>query len=333
MVFVLAFPIGRTLEVFWKNEIATTLVQLGSWWFAAMLYLTLGFILAQIGLLFLKIFGTEILPQWKLYSAVVVYSITLLLIIVGYINASNPIINRIEIHSEKNLSSGKLTIAMVSDIHLGSIIEKKELTRMVKMINSQHPDLVVMVGDIFDEDITPVKNGQMGDILRGIESKHGVYAVTGNHEFFGNYEAKIHYLNEYSIKILNDSATEVAGINLIGRIDRQSTFVLNKNRKSLTEIIQHIDREKPTILLDHQPFNLHETIEHKIDIQLSGHTHHGQLWPLNWITSSIYQVSQGYKKIGETHFYVSPGYGTWGPRVRLGNRPEIAIITLISTAN
>lgn len=89
-----------------------------------------------------------------------------------------------------------------------------------------------------------------------------------------------------------------------------------------------VDHHYPIILLDHQPFNLEGAVEQGVDLQLSGHTHHGQLWPFNYITTAMYQISTGYKLIGNTHFYVSAGFGTWGPPVRLGNRPEIVQIKL-----
>jgi predicted MPP superfamily phosphohydrolase len=102
----------------------------------------------------------------------------------------------------------------------------------------------------------------------------------------------------------------------------------DNRRKALKELVAGIDRSAPLILMDHQPFGLEEGVENGIDLQLSGHTHHGQLWPLNYITRAIYQVSWGYVKLGETHVYVSCGVGTWGPPVRTGNRPEILDITL-----
>jgi len=93
-------------------------------------------------------------------------------------------------------------------------------------------------------------------------------------------------------------------------------------------VLSGADPSYPVILMDHQPFNLDKAAEAGVDLQLSGHTHHGQIWPLNYITKAIYEVSWGYKEIGRTQFYVSCGYGTWGPPVRLGNRPEIMNIRI-----
>jgi predicted MPP superfamily phosphohydrolase len=92
--------------------------------------------------------------------------------------------------------------------------------------------------------------------------------------------------------------------------------------------MQNVDRSRPVILMDHQPFSLLRAAEQGVDLQLSGHTHHGQLWPFNYITIAIYELSSGYRMIGKTHFFVSNGFGTWGPPVRLGNRPEIVQIIL-----
>ena len=92
--------------------------------------------------------------------------------------------------------------------------------------------------------------------------------------------------------------------------------------------MKDVDRSYPVLLMDHQPFNLDQAVRHGVDLQLSGHTHHGQVWPFNYITNAMYELSRGYKKIGQTHFYVSSGFGSWGPPVRLGNRPEIVVITM-----
>ncbi|HDP74761.1 MAG TPA: metallophosphoesterase, partial [Bacteroidales bacterium] len=159
-----------------------------------------------------------------------------------------------------------------------------------------------------------------------INAKYGVFAVTGNHEFFSNHQAKIEYLQNHGVNVLNDAVVTLANINIVGRYDRQSNYALGQTRKSLSELMLNIDKSRFTIVLDHQPFNLNESVESRADLQLSGHTHHGQMWPFNYITKAVYEVSMGYTKKEDTHFYVSPGYGTWGPRVRLGNRPEIVVI-------
>jgi len=328
---VLSYPLGRTFEAFTGGQIPTLLVKLGSIWLAFMLYLTLLFLLFQLTTtLATWLFKIDIKNSLELHRLVVgiIYSGALTIIFAGFLNAINPKVNHFEISTTKPLPDGSLTIVMASDIHLGTIIGKNDLATLVEKINSQNPDIVLLVGDIFDEDIAPVVNGKMGDLFEQIKAKYGVYAVTGNHEFFSNHQAKIEYLQKHGVNVLNDTIVSVANLNIVGRYDRQSNYALGQNRKALSELTQNLDKSRFTIVLDHQPFNLNESVEAGADLQLSGHTHHGQMWPFNYITQAVYEVSMGYKKKGETHIYVSPGYGTWGPRVRLGNRPEIVVIRI-----
>jgi len=116
---------------------------------------------------------------------------------------------------------------------------------------------------------------------------------------------------------------------LVGREDRSISQFSGKRRRPLDELLRNVDRRKAVILLDHQPFQLEEGAQAGVDLQLSGHTHHGQLWPFNYITGKVYENSWGYLAKGNTHIYVSSGIGTWGPPVRLGNRPEIVELTLV----
>jgi predicted MPP superfamily phosphohydrolase len=115
---------------------------------------------------------------------------------------------------------------------------------------------------------------------------------------------------------------------IIGREDRDKPRFSSRKRKNTEQLLTNLDKSKPLILLDHQPFEMDIKELMGIDLTLSGHTHHGQMWPLNYITKAIYEVSWGYKKKGNTHIYVSSGVGGWGPPVRIGNRPEIVLINL-----
>jgi predicted MPP superfamily phosphohydrolase len=165
--------------------------------------------------------------------------------------------------------------------------------------------------------------------LSRIKSRFGVYAITGNHEYIGGVGPAVRYLEDHGVMVLRDTAIMINGqFFLAGRDDRDKPRFTGKPRKELEEVMTTVDTSYPVILMDHQPFNLGNHAKMGIDLQLSGHTHHGQLWPINYITEAIYEVSWGYKKIGNTHFYVSSGYGTWGPPLRLGNRPEIVKINL-----
>jgi predicted MPP superfamily phosphohydrolase len=155
--------------------------------------------------------------------------------------------------------------------------------------------------------------------------------VTGNHEYIGGADEACRYLEEHGIRVLRDSVVTLPdGLQIVGREDRAMRQFAGRARKSLNDLLSGLDSSKPVLMMDHQPFQLEEVSRAGVDVQLSGHTHHGQIWPLNYITGAMYEISRGYRRIGRTHFYVSSGAGTWGPPVRLGNTPEIVLLTLHS---
>lgn len=218
---------------------------------------------------------------------------------------------------------------MASDIHLGTLIANGRVSSLVEKINSLDPDIVLLAGDIVDEDIGQVIKLNLGETLKTIKSKYGVYGITGNHEYIGGVEPAVKYLEAHGITMLRDTSIKINNsFYLVGREDKSINQFAGKKRKELKEIMSDIDKNLPVIMMDHQPFGLNEAEENGVDLQLSGHTHHGQLWPANYITEMIYEVSWGYKKKGNTNIYVSSGFGGWGPPIRTGNSPEIVNIKL-----
>jgi len=335
-LIAMSFIAGRFLERIAITPFSTAVVWVGSFWFAAFAYFALSLLFIDILRLVNHIvplfpaFITADIARTKAVLAVVLTSAVTIAIVAGFINARNPRIRTLEISIPKQADSIKtLDIAVASDIHLGTIIGRERLNTIVEKINSIHADLVLFPGDIVDEDLAPVINQNLGEMLRTIKAKYGVYAITGNHEYIGGVEEAYKYLTEHGIRVLRDETLNVNGtIVLVGREDRSISQFNGKKRKPLAELMAGIDRRFPIIVLDHQPFGLDESVEQGADVQLSGHTHHGQIWPFNAITNAIYEVSWGYKKKGQTHIYVSSGVGTWGPPVRLGNTPEIIHLRL-----
>jgi predicted MPP superfamily phosphohydrolase len=203
------------------------------------------------------------------------------------------------------------------------------LNAIVETINGLEPDLILLPGDIVDEDLRPVINQNLGETLRKLKAKYGVLAITGNHEYIGGVEEACRYLEEHGITVLRDTSVRVNNsLFVVGREDRSISQFAGKKRKPLEELMTKVDKRFPIILMDHQPFGLDEAVGHGVDLQLSGHTHHGQIWPFQLITKAVYELSWGYLKRAATHFYVSSGVGTWGPPVRIGNTPEIVNIQL-----
>jgi uncharacterized protein len=330
----LAWIVGRFLERVRITIVSSFLIWFGSFWLAAILYFLM--IAMSVDLLRLANAIVPFIPQIfftseSRQSILLISIVTVGLVVVGgAINAATQRIKSLDLKVAKNAHTLKsLTVVAASDIHLGTIICKSRLERIVKKINALNADIVLLPGDVVDEDIGPVIKQNLGETLRSIKSKYGVYAITGNHEYIGGVEPSTRYLGEHGVRELRDEAVKIAdSFYVVGREDVSYNRGTERKRKSLQELLSGIDKSLPIILMDHQPFRLNDAEENGVDLQLSGHTHHGQLWPLSYITKKIFEVSWGYKKMGNTHVYVSCGVGSWGPPVRIGNSPEILNITL-----
>lgn len=301
-----------------------------------MAFMLYGFIFLIIGdLLSILLRSTGVLnetsfPVWRKWYYISVLILSIVLIAAGFINALVPRIQRYEISIAKSAGEiREMKIAAVSDIHLGSIIRKRSIKQLSEMLKSLEPDIVLLLGDIVDGEIGPVLRDDLLQYFHCPACRAGLWAITGNHEFIGGAQQTIPYIESKGIRLLNDTiVTLEGGIQLVGRLDRDSRRFYGKERKKLSEIMSSADLSKPVILLDHQPFDLDEARKNGVDLQLSGHTHNGQMWPLNLLTRKIYELSHGYMKKGDTHYIVSSGFGVWGPRVRLGSRPEVLLVTL-----
>jgi len=333
----LSFFAGRVLERRRASAFSVLLVHTGSYWFGAILYLLMAAVAIDIlrgANALLPFFPRAIMRDpggAGLVTLACVIAATAAVLAAGHLNALNVRVREIDVIARGKQGAGgpALRIVAASDIHLGTIIGERRLRALVERINALTPDVVLFPGDIVDEDLAPVIRGNLGETLRGIRAPRGVFAVTGNHEFIGGAGPACEYLTAHGITMLRDSAVRIeGGVTIVGREDRSAAAFGGVRRKSLDDLMAGVDTSFPVILMDHQPFGLREAVGKGIDLQLSGHTHHGQLWPLNFITKRVYEVSWGEKEIGGTRFYVSCGVGTWGPPVRTGNRPEILLIRL-----
>jgi predicted MPP superfamily phosphohydrolase len=333
--FILAavFIAAKFLESRHSSVVTDILNIIGGFWLAFMLYGFLFFLVSDIVLTILRISGIitgENILLFRKWSFIITLTVSALLIAGGFINAIIPVVTKYNITINKPAGEIKnLRIAAVSDIHLGSIIRKRSLKKLSGILSELRPDLVLLLGDIVDGELGPVLRGDLLQYFTCPRCSDGLYAITGNHEFIGGAARTIPYIESKGIRLLKDEiVTLEGGIQLVGRIDRDSFRFYRKERLPLDSLLKNVDMTKPVILLDHQPFHLKESAERGIDLELSGHTHNGQLWPLNYITRMIYELSYGYLRIGDTHFIVSSGYGLWGPRVRSGSRSEVLFINI-----
>jgi predicted MPP superfamily phosphohydrolase len=264
-------------------------------------------------------------PQTKLLYFITVMAIISAMSLIGFIRFSNPAIVEVDLTPGiENTGNDELTIIAASDLHLGNVIRKGRLVKWVDLINRQNPDIVLLAGDIFDHSYDAVESQQMDQDLGRLQAKYGVFAVPGNHDYYTGIDRVMDYLGKSGMQVLRDTAITVANrVVIIGRDD-----LTNSKRKTLSSLVSGLNSGLPKIVLDHQPHTLGESVDNKIDLHLSGHTHNGQIFPFNRIVSLIYDLGYGYRKTGNTHLYVSAGLGLWGAPIRLGTRSEIVKIRL-----
>lgn len=336
-VFIVAsFIVGRILENFWVSYLSDVLVWIGSFWIAIMFYTLICLVFIDFIRIinhFLPFFPEAIKsnPQKvRTVLAIIISIFVFIIVTAGFINTKIINIRKFHVTLNKKAHGLKsLNIVMASDLHLGTIYGKQFAYKIAWMINELKPDVILFAGDIIDEDIEPVLIDNVGDALLKLDAKYGVYGITGNHEYIGGVKEAVDYLTAHNVRMLRDTAVLIDNsFYLVGREDFSSNRFSDINRLPLNEIVKDIDFTKPVIMMDHQPFNLEQAQQNGIDLQLSGHTHNGQLWPANYIVEKIYELAWGYKLINKTHYYVSCGLGGWGPPVRTGSRPEIVNIKL-----
>ena len=212
----------------------------------------------------------------------------------------------------------------VSDLHLGYHNRRADLDRWVAMLNSEGGDMLLMAGDLVDRSLRPLQHEDMAEGLRKLQMP--VYACMGNHEYYADYytpgEVERFY-RDANITLLRDTVATVGDIAVIGRDDRT-----NRHRRSINALAR-FHNNAFTILLDHQPYHLEKAELAGIGLQVSGHTHRGQVWPLSWITDALYECSWGTLQKGKTTVQVTSGLGIWGAKYRIGTQSEYLVINLI----
>lgn len=258
---------------------------------------------------------------WALFGMVLIGSICGY----GYYAFQNPVVTHLRLEMPaKPGAPDTFTVALVSDIHLGRSVGPRSLARYVNRIEALRPDLLLLGGDVIDHGVISLAGKGMEDILRRLNPPYGVYAVPGNHEYYGGIEACSEWFERAGITLLRDQSVRIDSLfTVVGRDDRSA-----RRRKPLATLLEESGRDLPILLLDHQPYNLSETEQHNLFFQFSGHTHQGQIWPVSLIVKRMYELSYGYQKRSDTHFYVSSGLALWGPPYRIGTRSEIVLLTL-----
>jgi predicted MPP superfamily phosphohydrolase len=285
-----------------------------------------------------KIIPDNLLKNKRLKVASVLFTIIFgvsIAVIGTHIN-NNPVINKYNITIPKKSSGlNSLKIISISDLHLKNLTSSSFLKKLVEKVRLEKPDIIFMPGDIVETygNTNEVKLNEFIELLKDIKSANGIYAVRGNHDLPGpNVADKIDFNKRLGITMLSDSLIDLENkICIIGLKYRG-----NNEKKPIDSLLKLRTKDLPVILLDHAPFCLEEDNRNNIDVQLSGHTHNGQIWPLNYITDAVYDIAWGYKKINNTHLFVScgvqdailPGHQDLSIPVRLGSVSEIMEINI-----
>ncbi len=336
LLFASAYIIGEIIQRTHSSVFSDALITFGSLWFVCIVhffFVSLGFDILKFTNYIFSFTTAQTLRNIAYHATYITVIGTVVMIMIGYFNARTPIIREHTIFiDKKNPITDTLRLAIASDIHLWPINGGYHAERVVARINALKPDLILLPWDILDGEIDPVIRRDLGERLKKLSAQYGVYGILGNHEYIGWVDRAADYLMEHNISLLRDNVVEVAGVNLIGR-DDISGMRFGIIRKNLVELLQWTNPTVPRILMDHQPKNLFEAEDNSIDVQFSGHTHNGQLWPLNYIVAQVFELARGYKQKGKTHIFVSSGVGTWWPPVRTNARPEILLVTLKFQSN
>jgi len=304
-------------------------------------------IILLISIILKQIFRKRIIKHSpnKIYTLGGIVGLFLLafITIYGFINARIIHIKNYDVNINKkanNLSS--LNAILISDLHIGYSIGTSHIKRMVNKINNRNPDIVLISGDIFDNEYEAIEDPEeIERLLKSIKSKYGVYAIFGNHDveerllmgFNINRKKQIRdnikmnqLIDDANIKILKDDYVLIDNsFYIYGRIDYSNGVT---SRKSASEITKGLDKSKPIIVLDHQPRELNGLSKSSVDLDLSGHTHDGQIFPINIFIKCFYDNSYGIKRYNDMTSIVTSGVGIYGPNMRVMTKAEIVNIKI-----
>jgi predicted MPP superfamily phosphohydrolase len=331
----LAFILSNILRGLLSNDSLITLIVslIGAIYIGIFIYSILIFVEIDILKFILKKIKISHPVKQKLRliycKGISVFVIIFILVGYGIWNARNQVLTNYDIEISKSAAGiNSLNVAMISDVHMGLLTRENDITKMVNSINELNPDIVLFCGDIFDESTSRNLKEYSSEAFKNIKSKYGVYAITGNHEYSaGELSETIAYFEAADIKFLQDESIKIENsFYVVGRNDPANKRVTSEERKSLNEILLEADKSLPIIVLNHRPEDLEEAEVAGVDLQLSGHTHKGQIFPGNLVTSYLNEKDYGYLKKDDFNLIVSSGYGTWGPPMRIGSKSEIVNI-------
>ncbi|WP_058302799.1 metallophosphoesterase [Gorillibacterium timonense] len=322
-VISISYVIGRM--PFWQGRVTRFLKVVGSYYFGILEYLLILLPIADLLAYLLVEAGFDTTKSITLLGLAVLLVLAFILAY-GSWNAWSPVVRTYDLEVDKRAGDREqLKVVMASDIHLGNIVGNRHLGRMVSRMNELKPDVVLLPGDVIDEDIEPFIRNRMDETLQRLKTTLGTYAVLGNHEYYGGHiEEYVKRMNEIGIPVLRDEAVLVdRSFYVVGRKDKTAETMESEGRLPVSELLAGLDAKRPVLLMDHQPYRFEAAAQAGADVLLCGHTHRGQFAPNHWVTKRLFELDWGYMQKDKMHVVVSSGFGTWGPAIRLASRSEI----------
>ena len=320
-IFPLSNVIGSVPVRHWLDIVSTYLLPCYLYLFLA----TLTFDIFLFCNLFLKVLSKDRRksPRFRKYALFSLIFASVVVVVCGVINFNTIRISEYTIEMPARLSNAEnLKIVFVADFHIDTDTPEDFIRRFVTKTNNLKPDIVLFGGDIVEGRNTHDLQSRT-EILTQISAKYGAYSVLGNHERYRRQE-KGDFFDNAGITLLRDTVVVIGNeFCLAGRLDGSSA-----GRKTVNELLEMAVDTLPLVMLDHQPTEFAEVIASKTDIRLSGHTHNGQMFPINLMLNRMYELSYGYRKIENTHFFVTSGIRLWRYPIRTAGKSEIMLINI-----
>lgn len=309
---------------------ATLLAYIGYGWLGFLFYFLWFSLLAQVVGLGLRLGGgeEECRAAWPRRGFVAACGLALAVLAYGYGEALSIRTEHLTVRSPKIAEGKGIRLVQVSDLHLGLIVKGERLERVLATVRAARPDLVVVTGDLVDGVILGLDDA--GDALAAIEAPLGKFAILGNHEYYAGLDKALAFIHLARVTLLRDERRTIAGgLTLVGVDDHGQTPRPDRAaRPSEAELLGTAARSAFTILLKHRPVRDPQS-RGLFDLQLSGHTHQGQLFPFNLVTWLFFPAPSGLSVVDNQALYLSRGCGTWGPPARVLAPPEVTVIDLL----
>jgi predicted MPP superfamily phosphohydrolase len=324
---VIAFILATVLRFRYAHPALTLVYAFSAAWVGALNFAFLAAVACWIAALIAWLGGW---PLPHVAVAAFFFSLALLATVYGLINAAWLRVSRVKVYLPHLPEAWRgRTAALVTDLHLGPLYGPRFLRRVIARLRSLQPEIVFISGDLFDGPTLGLDH--LAAPWREFSTPGGIFFVTGNHDEFVERSIYLGAAERAGLRVLNNEMISLDGLQIVGIHDAEA-----ENPITLREILRRVqlDRRLPSILLAHRPINLSVAEEEGISLQLSGHTHGGQVWPWSLLVSRIYgRFGHGLHRLGTLQVYTNYGTGTWGPPLRVGTRSEIVLLRLEKEAS